>query len=170
MTGIILAVMVGTLFGTGVYLILRRDSIRLLLGLGLLSYGINMLLFGAGTLQRGSPPIVEDKAAFSGDISTFVDPMPQALILTAIVISFSVTAFVVVLVNRRYSLSESERRQGRVMDAIDEPFASGHYASDSDTDSDVNADDYECIIYSPSGEFRLREDNLPPTPEVQERA
>jgi multicomponent Na+:H+ antiporter subunit C len=153
--------MVGVLFAAGVYLLLRRDSIKLLLGLGLLSYAINLLLFGSGKLKRGLPPIIADKAAFDGDISTYVDPLPQALILTAIVISFGVTAFVVVLINRRYALSVQQRRrsQSASAPAVGDPFASSsHYLSGLDSDPD----DYEWIEYSPTGELRLHESAPPP--------
>ncbi|MCB0080524.1 MAG: Na+/H+ antiporter subunit C [Caldilineaceae bacterium] len=99
---LMMALVVGVLFATGTYLILRRRPIRLILGLGLLSHGVNLLLFSLGGAERGLPPIVVDKAAFTGDISGFVDPLPQALILTAIVIGFGVQAFAIVLVKRAY--------------------------------------------------------------------
>jgi multicomponent Na+:H+ antiporter subunit C len=104
MIGVTLACLVAVLLGTGAYLLMQRSPIRLVLGLGLLSHGINLLLFGTGALKRGLPPIVLDKASFTGDISAFVDPLPQALILTAIVISFGITAFMIALLNRRNSL------------------------------------------------------------------
>lgn len=106
MLGLMHAVVVGILFATGTYMLLQRSPIRLILGLGLLTHGVNLLLFSTGGLRRGLPPIIEDKATFQGDISAFVDPLPQALILTAIVISFGVTAFIVVLVNQRNALAE----------------------------------------------------------------
>ena len=104
MIALLVALLVAMLFATGTYMVLRREPIKLILGLNLIAYGVNVLLFSSSTLQRGRPPIVEDKAAFAGDISQFVDPVPQALILTAIVISFGITAFLVVLVNQRNML------------------------------------------------------------------
>lgn len=103
MTGYILAGVVGVLFAGGTYLILRRGEIKLILGLALLSHGVNLLLFGTGALKRGTPPIL-DKAQEVIDFTNYPDPLPQALILTAIVISFGITAFVIVLVNRRMEL------------------------------------------------------------------
>jgi multisubunit Na+/H+ antiporter MnhC subunit len=144
MIALTLAVLVGMLFATGAYLLLRREPIKLILGLGLLSYGINALLFGGSTMRRGDPPIVEDKAAFAGEISHFVDPLPQALILTAIVISFGVTAFIVVLVNRRNMLLGEHSASGEPTDPAlaNDPFASaGHYLSGLDSDPD----DYEWL-------------------------
>ena len=119
MIGLILALLVAALFGTGVYLILQRSPIRLILGLGLLSHAVNLLLFGTGALKRGIPPIVLDKTAFSGDISPFVDPLPQALILTAIVISFGITAFMIALANRRNNLLLHTTQQP---ERADDPF------------------------------------------------
>jgi multisubunit Na+/H+ antiporter MnhC subunit len=101
--------MVGVLFACGVYLMLRRDPVKLIIGITLFTYGINLLMFGSGKLLRGVPPVIVDKAMFVGDISDFVDPLPQALILTAIVISFGITAFYVVLLNLRDRLVETYR-------------------------------------------------------------
>jgi len=120
MTGLLMALVVGVLFGAGTYLILQRTPIRLILGLGLLSHGVNLLLFSSGVFKRGLPPIVLDKATFTGDISNFVDPLPQALILTAIVISFGITAFIVVLVNRRNTIVEGQEGMATT---VDDPFA-----------------------------------------------
>lgn len=92
----ILAVAIGALFATGTYLILRRSITKLLLGLMLLAHGANLLLFTLSGLRRGAPPIIglEEEAAVAAD------PVPQALILTAIVIGFSLNAFTLVLTYR----------------------------------------------------------------------
>jgi multicomponent Na+:H+ antiporter subunit C len=92
---LIMAVVIGVLFATGVYLILRRSIVKLLLGLLLLSQGANLLLFTVGGLRRAMPPILEEGAA-----TRIADPLPQALILTAIVISFGLIAFTLVLAYR----------------------------------------------------------------------
>jgi multicomponent Na+:H+ antiporter subunit C len=120
MVGVLLGLVVAVLLGTGVYLLLLGTPIRLVLGLGLLSHGVNLLLLGSGGLKRGAPPIVVDKAAFTGDISPFVDPLPQALILTAIVISFGITAFMIALLNRRHNLIAADEQ---VDDRVDDVFA-----------------------------------------------
>jgi len=114
MTGYLLAGVVGVLFAGGTYLILRRGEIKLILGLALLSHGVNLMLFGTGTLKRGLPPIL-DKTQEVIDFSLYPDPLPQALILTAIVISFGITAFVIVLVNRRMELIYGTGKGRRVM-------------------------------------------------------
>jgi len=153
MISLVLALVVGMLFATGTYLLLRRDPIKLVLGLTLLSYGINFVLFSASRMTRGIPPVVADKETFAGDISQFVDPLPQALILTAIVISFGVTAFMVVLINRRNALVEQQaaRSEEVTVIPINDPFAdAGYYGPDFDKDPD----DYEWLEYSLADERR----------------
>jgi len=126
---LILALTVGILFACGAYLIMRRGQIKLILGLGLLSHGVNLLLFGSGKLSRGAPPIFADKANFLAELAagSIADPLPQALILTAIVISFGITAFVVVLVNRRHTITNSDVVQGELVPLLQEgdPFGPG---------------------------------------------
>ncbi len=126
----VLAVTVGMLFACGTYLILRRGQIKLLLGLGLLSHGVNLLLFGSGRLARGRPPLFLDKESFqqaltTGALERMADPLPQALILTAIVISFGITAFVIMLVHRRLTITKMDVVYGELVPLLREndPFA-----------------------------------------------
>lgn len=92
-----LTVAIGVLYTTGTYLVLRRSLLRVVLGFALISHGTNLLLLATGKLKRGAVPILLD-----GYEGTYTDPLPQALILTAIVISFAVTAFMLALVYRTY--------------------------------------------------------------------
>ena len=94
--GSVLALVIGTLFTTGTYLILRRSIVKLLLGLVLLAHGTNLLLFTLSGLRRGAPPLIGPQE----EPVLFADPLPQALILTAIVIGFSLNAFTLVLAYR----------------------------------------------------------------------
>jgi len=94
----LLAVVVGCLFAAGVYLILRRSAVKLVFGLILLGHGANLLIFTAGGLREGAPPLVP--AAMTAPAPGHADPIPQALVLTAIVIGFAVVAFAAVLVKR----------------------------------------------------------------------
>lgn len=143
MIGLTAAALVGVLFATGTYLVLRREPIGVILGLSLITYGTNALLFSSSNLTRGVPPIIEDKAAFTGDISRFVDPIPQALVLTAIVISFGVTAFMVVLLNRRNEWLDEDGPGGSAPPVIaNDPFAANSHFLD---ELDRNADDYEWL-------------------------
>jgi multicomponent Na+:H+ antiporter subunit C len=88
------ALTVAVLFGIGTYLLLTKNVIRVILGASLISYGTNMMLLSIGLLKRGRAPIL------TADGQPYADPVPQALILTAIVIGFAVTAFLFVLAYR----------------------------------------------------------------------
>lgn len=92
----VLAIAIGALFASGTYLILRRSITKLLLGLMLLAHGANLLLFTLSGLRRGAPPII----GLEEEATVVADPVPQALILTAIVIGFSLNAFTLVLAYR----------------------------------------------------------------------
>jgi multicomponent K+:H+ antiporter subunit C len=82
---------VGLLTAGGVYLILRRRTFPVILGLSLLSYAVNLFLFASGRVAVGLPPILVKGAA------GYADPLTQALVLTAIVISFGMSAVIVIL-------------------------------------------------------------------------
>lgn len=86
----LIALLIGVLAAGGVFLLLRAQTYPVVLGLTLLSYAVNLFLFVMGRLVIGAPPLA------GGDTPT-ADPVPQALVLTAIVISFAMTAFVIVL-------------------------------------------------------------------------
>jgi len=126
MTVLTLAILVGSLFAAGTALVMGRGQLRLILGLGLLSHGVNLLLFGSGPLVRGAVPIFASKENYAAELATktFADPLPQALILTAIVISFGVTAFLVVLVSRRDALTGSDVVPGELARFVnaEDPF------------------------------------------------
>ena len=88
---ILLSLAIGVLTACGVYLLLRAQTFPVVLGLTLLSYAVNLFLFASGRLVEGRPPIIA--AGQTG----YADPLPQALVLTAIVIGFAMTAFVIML-------------------------------------------------------------------------
>jgi len=85
------SILIGVLTASGVYLLLRAQTFPVVLGLTLLSYGVNLYLFAAGRLAIGRPPVI------GAGLSGYADPLPQALVLTAIVIGFAMTAFVIML-------------------------------------------------------------------------
>jgi multicomponent Na+:H+ antiporter subunit C len=93
-----LAIVVGVLYATGVYMMLRRSVVRLLIGIALLSHAANLLVFSAAGVERGRPPIV----GLDGQVAASADPLPQALVLTAIVIGFGVLAFAIALLHRAH--------------------------------------------------------------------
>jgi multicomponent K+:H+ antiporter subunit C len=87
---------VGVMTAAGTYLLLRGRTFPVIIGLALLSYAINVFLFATGRLVIDQPPIISETA------TGYTDPLPQALVLTAIVISFGMTAVIVVLALRAY--------------------------------------------------------------------
>ena len=95
---VVFAIMSGVLYATGLYLMLRRRLAQIIIGIGLLSNGTNLLIFTAGGLTRSNPPVVPEGSEVLP--APYADPMPQALILTAIVIGFGVIAFSLVLAHR----------------------------------------------------------------------
>lgn len=100
----LLAVLIGVLYGSAVYLLLRRNIFKLILGLIFLGHATNLLLFVAGGLTGGFPAFIRKVA---GETEKMADPLPQALILTAIVIGLGVTAFALVLIYRFYAVTRT---------------------------------------------------------------
>lgn len=97
---LLIAVM-GLLYAGGIYLILKRSLVKLLLGIMLLGSATNTLIFVLGSIVKGKPPVIgANEMVLRPD---YADPVPQALILTAIVISFALTAFAIVLLKRVYA-------------------------------------------------------------------
>ncbi len=101
---LVLAVVAGVLYATGLYLMLRRRLAQVIVGLGLLANGANVLIFTAAGVTRGAPPVIPT----DGVAVPFADPVPQSLILTAIVIGFGVLAFSLVLARRVYQSAGSD--------------------------------------------------------------
>ncbi len=87
---------IGILFAAGVYLVLSKSLLRIILGTSLLTHGVHLLLLTMARLKNGAPPLLADGTR------EYVDPLPQALILTSIVISFGVTSFFLVLAYKAY--------------------------------------------------------------------
>lgn len=103
---ILLALMTGVLYAAGIYMILRRSLVKLILGLILLGNGVNLLIFLLGGITKGKPPVIPDDAYALGE--AFAAPLPQALILTAIVISFGLQSFAIVLLKRAYKVVKTD--------------------------------------------------------------
>lgn len=87
----LLASAIGVMTAAGIYLVLRLRTFPVILGISLLTYAVNVFLFTSGRVTIGAPPVLRD------NITTYTDPLPQALVLTAIVISFGMTAVVVMI-------------------------------------------------------------------------
>src|SRR6187401_2786645 len=96
----LLALLIGVLGGSGVWLVLRPRTFQLIMGLTVLSYAVNLFIFSVGSLFLDKPPILTP--GVTHDLEHYTDPMPQSLVLTAIVIGFATTAlFLVVLLASR---------------------------------------------------------------------
>ena len=111
---LIVALLIGTLAGSGVWLLLRPRTFQVVLGLSLLSYAVNLFIFVMGWVRGGVPPIVEAGAAV--DFARFADPLPQALVLTAIVISFATTAVLLVVLLAARGLTRTDHVDGQETD------------------------------------------------------
>jgi multicomponent Na+:H+ antiporter subunit C len=117
---IVLAAVTGLLFATGAWLLMQRRLTRIIIGIGLLGHGANLLLITAGG-SGGRPPIIG-----TGDVATMADPLPQALALTAIVITFGVTAFLLALGYRSWQITGDDM----VEDDIEDRFVTRRRAVD----------------------------------------
>ncbi|MGI6119493.1 MAG: Na(+)/H(+) antiporter subunit C [Desulfosporosinus sp.] len=93
-----MSIAVGILFTIGTYLILSKTLLRIILGTSIIGHGVNLLILTMGGLKKGGPPILGLKEVF------ITDPLPQALLLTAIVINFATTALFLVLSYRAYKV------------------------------------------------------------------
>ncbi|KRB30174.1 Na+/H+ antiporter subunit C [Mesorhizobium sp. Root172] len=108
---LILAIGIGVLTGSGVWLLLRPRTFQVIVGLSLIGYGVNLFIFSMGRLRVNTPPVLQSGAVVNP--ADYADPIPQALVLTAIVIGFATTAlFLVVLLVSR-GLTGSDHVDGR---------------------------------------------------------
>ena len=102
----VFAIVVGGLYATGIYMMVRRSIVKTIFGLALLGNGANLLIFTVGRLTAGRPPYIP--AGSDAVLPPVADPLPQALILTAIVIGFGGQAFALVLIKRVYQTVGSD--------------------------------------------------------------
>ncbi|WP_185268159.1 Na+/H+ antiporter subunit C [Halopseudomonas xiamenensis] len=100
------ALTLGVLTMSGVYLLLRARTFPVVVGLTLISYAVNLFLFAMGRLHTGMPPVI-------GQVAEHTDPLPQALVLTAIVIGFGMTAFSLVLALRARGELDNDHVDGK---------------------------------------------------------
>lgn len=107
---LILAIGIAVLCGCGVYLMLRPRTFQVIIGLSLLSYAVNLFIFAMGRLAVGKAPVISGGVV---DPSQYVDPVPQALVLTAIVIGFAMTALFLVVLLAARGLTGTDHVDGR---------------------------------------------------------
>jgi multicomponent K+:H+ antiporter subunit C len=98
---LLVASAIGLMTAAGVYLVLRARTFPVVLGLNFLTYAVNVFIFASGGLRVGEPPVVGAQAGYA-------DPLPQALVLTAIVISFGMTAYLIVLAMQARAATDSD--------------------------------------------------------------
>ena len=100
------SLLIGSLFAASVYCLLRRSIIKFIIGIAFLSQAVNLLVFTAGGLSQGSPPIIDaHEKVMTGE---YADPLPQALVLTAIVIGFGLLVFTLALAQRATTAVNSD--------------------------------------------------------------
>jgi multicomponent K+:H+ antiporter subunit C len=114
MNELIVAFGIGVLTSCGVWLLLRPRTFQVIVGLSLLSYAVNLFIFAMGRLRVNAAPIVP--AGGSADPAAFADPLPQALVLTAIVISFATTALLLVVLLAARGLTGTDHVDGQERD------------------------------------------------------
>jgi multicomponent K+:H+ antiporter subunit C len=108
---LILALAIGVLGGSGVWLLMRPRTFQLIIGLSLLSYAVNLFIFSMGRFPVGAPPVLEPGG--TGDPAVLADPLPQALVLTAIVIGFATTALFLVVMLAARGLTGGDHVDGK---------------------------------------------------------
>ena len=107
----VLACVIGVLGGAGIWLVLRPRTFQVIMGLTLLSYAVNLFIFSMGSISIDKPPIVEP--GVPADLEHYTDPLPQSLVLTAIVIGFATTALFLVVLLASRGISGTDHVDGR---------------------------------------------------------
>lgn len=110
---IVLALGIGVLTGSAVWMLLRPRTFQVLIGLSLLSYAVNLFILAMGRLRTGAPPILRPGLP---DTAQYADPLPQALVLTAIVITFAMTALLLVVLLASRGFTGTDHVDGREAD------------------------------------------------------
>ena len=108
---VVISLAIGVLAGAGVWLVLRPRTFQVLIGLSLLSYSVNLFIFAVGSLSIDQAPVV--RAGLAPTLENYTDPVPQALVLTAIVIGFATTALFLVVLLALRGLSGTDQLPGR---------------------------------------------------------
>ena len=108
---IVISIAIGVMAGAGVWLVLRPRTFQVLIGLSLLSYAVNLCIFSVGSLAVDAEPIL--RTGVLADLAHYTDPVPQALVLTAIVIGFATTALFLVVLLALRGLSGGDHVDGQ---------------------------------------------------------
>lgn len=108
---IVFSLAIGVMAAAGIYLLLQPRTFQVIMGLSLLSYAVNLFIFGMGRLHMGAAPVID--ATRAADSARYADPIPQSLVLTAIVIGFAVTALFLVVLLAVRGLAGTDHVDGR---------------------------------------------------------
>ena len=114
---LILSIVIGTLCACGVWLILRPRTYQVIIGLSLFSYAVNLFLFSSGRIVQNKPPLIQEGVA--QNLSQMTDPVPQALVLTAIVIGFATTALFLVIIMAARGLNGNDHVDGTDVETLE---------------------------------------------------
>lgn len=106
---LILSLAIGVLAGSGIWLLLRPRTFQFIMGLALMAYAVNLFIFAMGRLRLDAPPVIDPNWT---DPSLYTDPLPQALVLTAIVIGFATTALFLVVLLASRGMSDTDHVDG----------------------------------------------------------
>ena len=107
----VISIAIGVMASAGVWLVLRPRTFQVLIGLSMLSYAVNLFIFSVGSLAVDREPIV--KPGLAADLANYTDPLPQSLVLTAIVIGFATTALFLVVLLAQRGLSGGDHVDGQ---------------------------------------------------------
>lgn len=110
---IVVALAIGVLAASGIWLLLRPRTFQVIIGMSLLSYAVNLFIFAMGRLKLDSPPVVD----VATDFSQLADPVPQSLVLTAIVIGFATTALFLVVIIASRGMTGTDHVDGQERDS-----------------------------------------------------
>jgi multicomponent K+:H+ antiporter subunit C len=112
----VVAIAIGVLAASGIWLLLRPRTFQVIIGVSLLSYAVNLFIFAMGRLKVDTPPIVRDLAG-SADPARYADPVAQSLVLTAIVIGFATTALFLVIIIAARGMTGTDHVDGQEHDS-----------------------------------------------------
>ena len=107
---VVVSLVIGVLAAAGVWLVLRPRTFQVIMGLALFAYAVNLFIFSMGSLSVGEEPVI--RPGVPADLLHYTDPMPQALVLTAIVISFATTALFLVVLLASRGMNDSDHVDG----------------------------------------------------------
>jgi multicomponent K+:H+ antiporter subunit C len=114
---IVVALAIGVLAASGIWLLLRPRTFQVIIGMSLLSYAVNLFIFAMGRLRVDSPPIVDAMSGGAADLARYADPVPQSLVLTAIVIGFATTALFLVVIIATRGMTGTDHVDGHERDS-----------------------------------------------------